>query len=148
MLSGDFLAWYWNMRKELFQKKQRREEGSMHSCYLTHCLCLLQEEFHWQQLAAPEVPYSWISGFWLTPSRLQRNRGVLDIETKVIIPGSSFLYQYRALKLGFVFSGEPPLPGEHGEKYSWQLVLLGRWMIVFCSCHRVLGDPAFTSRYN
>lgn len=70
------------------------------------------------------------------------------METKVIIPGSSFLYQNRALKDGFVFSGEPSLPGEHGEKYSWQPMLLGRWMIVFCSCHRVLGDPAFTSRYN
>lgn len=61
---------------------------------------------------------------------------------------AGFLYQYGAPELGSVFSGEPPLPVEHGEKYSWQPVLLGRWMIVFCSCHRVLGDPGFTSRYN
>ena len=61
---------------------------------------------------------------------------------------AGFLYQYGALELGSVFSGEPPLPVEHGEKYSWQPVLLGRWMIVFCSCHRVLRDPGFTLRYN
>lgn len=90
MLFGDFFAWYWNMCKELFRKKRGREEWSLHSCCQRHCFCLLQEQCHWRRLAVPEIPHSWISGCWLTPSRLQRNTGVLDIETKVFIWGSRF----------------------------------------------------------
>lgn len=49
------------------------------------------------------------------------------------------LYQYGALELGSALGGEPLLPVEHGERYSWQPMLLGRWMIVFCSCTVFLG---------
>lgn len=128
--------------------KGNREEWSLHSCCQRHCFCLLQEQFHWQCLAAPEVPYSWISGCWLTPSTLQRNTGVLDMETKVFTWGSRLSLPVWGPWTWLGVQWRAPAACGAGEKYSWQPVLLGRWMIVFCSCHRVLGDPGFPSRYN
>lgn len=112
---------------------KRAEKGRMefwwHWCSQRHCFCLLQEQFHWHRLSTPEVPHFRISGCWLLGSRGRSWRW----NARSSFEEAGFLYQYGALELGSAFSGEPPLPVEHGEKYSWQPMLLGRWMIVFCS---------------
>lgn len=112
---------------------KRAEKGRMefwwHWCSQRHCFCLLQEQFHWHRLSTPEVPHFRISGCWLLGSRGRSWRW----NARSSFEEAGFLYQYGALELSSTFSGEPPLPVEHGEKYSWQPMLLGRWMIVFCS---------------
>lgn len=139
--------------KELSQQNREEKNGVLTALMFPMSLLLLLARAiplafsqYFRSPSFPNEGMSLISGCWLTHSRLQRK--VLEMEWLLLRKQALFALFQGALELGSAFSGEPLLPVEHGEKYSWQPMLLGRWMIVFCSCCRVLGDPGFTSRYN
>lgn len=123
ILSVDVLPGHWNVKESVKRNKEMK---------ISVCLHL---GLPMPPLLSPTVP--------LTKSCCFESRLLTLLAGTFYAPGKcrclarsaveedSFLHQYKALELVSVFSGKPLMSMEHGERYSWQPVLLGRW-VIYC----------------